>query len=410
MADFGKTGSRRGGRILDLGQVAVKTRSFRYAGWMAGRTAVKLIPPLERVMPIYDDVARYVDAGTFETVEEVQTVSLSADDTEHLAKARLPVPKVLRRSVALVALEGMSLLGATGAVIDETKKRLLTRRDGRTYTTYHDFLAEPSRRVDKTGRNYVSMVGPYRNHRHFYHFLVERLPRLRYLIEKFPLGSAPVTVLTNETLPQFQKDIYSFIAGKYPNISFEAVPHRERWHLDRLYLIDDFQPVEGTRIGLDPALMMPETADFIRKLVSEGFGIPISQPRRRIYVARSDAKKRRLLNEEAVLPVLERHGFEIVAPGTLSFRDQAALFAQAEIIAGPHGAGLTNILFAPPGADVIEISPADKITIAYPMLAKCAGHRFTGIIGTRGDRQEHFTVDIAEFGAKLDAIEDARRR
>ncbi|HEX3675016.1 MAG TPA: glycosyltransferase family 61 protein [Rhizomicrobium sp.] len=407
--------ARRDGQIHEPGQVAVKMRSFRYLTWAVGRGAVKLFPPLRKFMPIYDSVTRYVDAGSAEFVEEDQSLLLSAAEQAHSARARIPIPPAIHRSVALVRLDNVSVMGATGAIIDEERQRLLTRRDGRGRTTYHDFLAEPSTPVDHrsaaySATRYFSMVGPYRSHRHFYHFLIERLPRIRYLLETFALGRERLVVLTNEKLPAFQKDVYGFIAGRHPNVSFEAVPHRERWRLKQLYVIDDFQPIPSTRVRIDPTFMMPETAAFIRDLVLDGYGIHAKPATRRIYVTRNDTRKRRLINEDALLTALAPYGFEVVAPGTLSFREQAATFADAAIIMGPHGAGLTNMIFAAPGADVVEISPADKVTVAYPMLAKCSGHRYTGLIGTPGDREEHFSIDVAEVLATLQKIEAAPGR
>jgi len=64
-----------------------------------------------------------------------------------------------------------------------------------------------------------------------------------------------------------------------------------------------------------------------------------------IYVSRADAA-RRVLNEEPLIKELKKRGFEIVIPGSLSLADQIKFFKDAKVIVAPHGAGLTNLLFA----------------------------------------------------------------
>jgi capsular polysaccharide biosynthesis protein len=295
------------------------------------------------------------------------------------------VPNAIERSVALIALDHVTLFGNTGVVVDEAKKALLRPRGGRDFVTYHDFKLMQTVPVKKPAANYFNMLGSYKGHEHFFHFLFDRLPRLYYLIEKFPLGRDKVIVLTNEKLPAFQRDIYAFIAARHPNITFSPVPERERWRLPRLHQIDDFQPIKRT-LASEGAL------EFMRRLVFDGYGIAATKPSRNLYVTRADTKKRRIVNEAELQPILSARGFESVAPGRLPLREQARLFAEAHAIVGPHGAGLTNILFAPHTARVVEIFPADKVKNTYFLLAKSLGQSYRGVIGSAGNAREWFSV------------------
>lgn len=82
--------------------------------------------------------------------------------------------------------------------------------------------------------------------------------------------------------------------------------------------------------------------------------LPVSGGGKRIYVSRSLAT-RRLLNEDEVFESFRLAGFERVWCEELTFREQWELFGQAEMVAGPHGAGIYNLIFARPGAKVIEV-------------------------------------------------------
>ena len=75
----------------------------------------------------------------------------------------------------------------------------------------------------------------------------------------------------------------------------------------------------------------------------------------RIYIDRRGTTNRPLVNEAEVIDALAGAGVMPIRLETLSLAAQAALFRQAELIVAPHGAGLTNLVFAPPGCRVVEL-------------------------------------------------------
>lgn len=85
----------------------------------------------------------------------------------------------------------------------------------------------------------------------------------------------------------------------------------------------------------------------------------------RIYISRTQAHHRRLLNETAVLERLAQLGFVSVELESLPLTEQIALFAQAKVIVAPHGGGLTNLLFCQPGTAVIELFAPSYIRHYY---------------------------------------------
>lgn len=133
---------------------------------------------------------------------------------------------------------------------------------------------------------------------------------------------------------------------------------------------------------------------------------------RRLYISRRDATMRKLLNEEELISALLQKGFEVVTPGELSFSEQISLFGEAGIIVGPHGAGLTNIVFAPAGCIVVEL--ADKLCEHMPefrWLAKSIGQKCISMVSqdvevlsdTTQSQQEHsFRVNVQEIMELLD--------
>jgi capsular polysaccharide biosynthesis protein len=79
---------------------------------------------------------------------------------------------------------------------------------------------------------------------------------------------------------------------------------------------------------------------------------------RRLYISRSRAVGRRIVNEEEVFSYLQdEYGFERIYSEDFSMGDKVRLFGQAECIAAPHGGGVTNIIFSGAGGKVLDIFP-----------------------------------------------------
>jgi hypothetical protein len=382
--------------------VAVRKLSSRHVRFTLAKTLVNILPGLRARMPYYSKVRPMLEAGCVETLCEAQDVSLDAEGAAFARTLPEGLPDRVERSVALITLENATVLGATGAVTNEARQELLIPRESRSgatnYASYHDFRPVLSSVITKPNGIFFNMVGPHRGHRHYFHFMIDRLPQLYYLLNCFKIGREPITVITNSELPRFQLDIYRFIQERHPNLQFAAVPPNERWRISHLLNIDYHQAIKRT-------LADPKLLDWIRRLVFEGYGITqCTTVAGRIYVSRKDTPRRRIANEHELLPILAKNGFEVVAPGTRSFRDQVALFASAEAIAGPHGAGLTNILFAPQSAKVLEMFPPSRVTNTYFLLALSLGQTYRSLIGETGGRKEWFDVDVAELDSKLAAL------
>jgi len=74
-----------------------------------------------------------------------------------------------------------------------------------------------------------------------------------------------------------------------------------------------------------------------------------------IFVSRRkiDFPRRRILNEDALAPILARHGVQMVEFENISMSDQIRLFRNSWAIIGPHGAGMANLAFSKRGADCL---------------------------------------------------------
>jgi capsular polysaccharide biosynthesis protein len=109
---------------------------------------------------------------------------------------------------------------------------------------------------------------------------------------------------------------------------------------------------------------------------------------RRIYISRAGAQRGRTVTDEAEIEaILRSRGFETVRLESLAVREQAELFASAEAVVGPHGAGFTNLVFCEPGAKIVEFFSRSYVHPLYWMLSNRAQlHYYAFIAGEDGPR------------------------
>jgi len=105
-----------------------------------------------------------------------------------------------------------------------------------------------------------------------------------------------------------------------------------------------------------------------------------SRGKRRLYVSRRTHPMRVMVNERALEAALVRRGFEIVRPERMSVTEQICLFAHAEVIVGPTGAGLTNGVFAARGCKLVEIQPENFASFWVPAYCHLIGLDWGGYI------------------------------
>ncbi|WP_342075976.1 glycosyltransferase family 61 protein [Yoonia sp. SS1-5] len=77
---------------------------------------------------------------------------------------------------------------------------------------------------------------------------------------------------------------------------------------------------------------------------------------KRIMISRARAKQRTISNLADWMPFFAGHGFEEVAMEDHSVADQIRLIRNAQIVLGPHGAGMAHLAFAGPDTTFIELT------------------------------------------------------
>jgi hypothetical protein len=215
----------------------------------------------------------------------------------------------------------------------------------------------------------------------YYHWTVESLFKLHWL------------------------DRYESSTGRRPTLLLPA--DVSSWMLESLSLLGydegDVARVDApaVRVGslLVPSHVTPvaEHQRWVRDRALSATEVDVPEDAR-VYVSRRNATKRRVANETEVVDALAARGFESYALEELSVAEQVALFADAEAVVGPHGAGFANLVYA---ADpfVVELFGRKRLN-TYQRLSELLGFEYEAQYCEM--RGTDVVVDVDELSALLD--------
>jgi hypothetical protein len=193
----------------------------------------------------------------------------------------------------------------------------------------------------------------------YFHWVTEGLAKILFL--------SNIGLQTCVMLPASYNN-YNYIKEslEYFNIKYQILPSYQLTQAEEVYTV---------KFNYDPGNFDYRILALFRskiKIKNSNNHTP-----KRIWVSRSNASKRRIINEIALYPALSKYNFDIVYPEHLTFDNQVSLFQSADIIAGLHGAGLTNMLFMNTHSKVLEIrKKEDNLNNCYFTLASDLKHDY----------------------------------
>lgn len=95
----------------------------------------------------------------------------------------------------------------------------------------------------------------------------------------------------------------------------------------------------------------------------------------KIYISRRKTWSRRVINEDEVIAALAPFGFVAYTLEDMSVLDKVRLFAQAEIVVAPIGAGTTHIIFSQ-NLTLIELFSTSLYNASFCSLARGLGFQY----------------------------------
>jgi hypothetical protein len=208
----------------------------------------------------------------------------------------------------------------------------------------------------------------------FYHFLSEGATRLKLAT---PFLKYVDHVIVNGTVKTFHSDWMALFG--VPNEKLVFATPSTHYVCDQL-LFSNFPSEE--------ACPYMEQVESVKSLV--GNAERTDGKHRNIWISRMNAGKRHLSWEAKLLQACPT--FESVRLETMTAQQQIQLIQSAKIVAGPHGAGLTGVVFSELKPKVIEFYP-----IGQPYNSVLRRWLSTGCSGFRTIAVDFETLETDHF-------------
>lgn len=186
----------------------------------------------------------------------------------------------------------------------------------------------------------------------YYHWLIQTLPRLWYLEEYESNIGNSVTIVLPPSNPPWMEETLDMLGWPDQKIEYGTHPVYHAKHL----IIPSYPPVHNSELQWLRDRLLPQADEFEQD----------SSPN--IFISRSNAVERRIVNEDTVVDVLTDNGFTKQHLENNSVARNTALFNNADIIVGAHGAGLTDLIFCD-DSKVVELF-GSKMKWHYKRLSK----------------------------------------
>lgn len=199
----------------------------------------------------------------------------------------------------------------------------------------------------------------------YYHWFVDTLPRLLFIAAAKNIITRDISIAIPQNL--FERE---YIRTSLTSMCKDVFPLKSK-HVFR-----------AKQLYIPPSLDDSDDSIYKRRLVYAflkrrlGNSLKLQTNKPYIYISRSDASYRRILNEASLTAQLSALGFITVIPSRMSLAEQISIFRNAECIAGIHGAGLANIIFTRPKSLLIEIRPSISSNDCFERLCQQTMHNY----------------------------------
>ncbi len=225
----------------------------------------------------------------------------------------------------------------------------------------------------------------------FYHFTLELLPNLINFHNSNP--TVPIIVPINYKSKKFIIDYFSII-GIQPIFS----------NTENILVIDKLYVSPLPRVGIFNKLNLFNLKDSIEVNTLK---IKYTPPFRKVYISRSCANKRKIINEESVIHLLKSMNFEIILAEKIILSELISVLSETTILISNHGAGLSNIIHLQPKQTIIELKAHNDNYWMYFSLSKILEHNYYYLFNKSDSlnyRDANIEVNVNELEFFLNGI------
>ena len=225
----------------------------------------------------------------------------------------------------------------------------------------------------------------------YYHDILETLPTL--------LVSSQIDSVSTVVLPVRKSELTDSLKNILHIVKVIFNKHNKK-----IYFVDD-------GLHIKKCLILSVIDDYSKvscgKLLAHDQSVnqqKINKYFNKIYISRKNSFHRSLINEEDVERLFEKKGFKIVYAENHSLKEQIAIFSNASIIAGPHGAGLSNIVFCKRLLKLFELFSPRYSPDCFQKISKITKAEYFSYLGDYSDQDERHSpwcVNIDDLDLQL---------
>jgi capsular polysaccharide biosynthesis protein len=118
-----------------------------------------------------------------------------------------------------------------------------------------------------------------------------------------------------------------------------------------------------------------------------------------IYISRVNSP-RSLPGESQLEDLLRNKGFFIAHSESVPWKDQISLFRHAKVVVGPHGAGLSNLVFSQPEPTLVELTNGFHYNRCFEWITHVVGQTYSKIdanAALKSLRADQFATEILKY-------------
>lgn len=311
----------------------------------------------------------YSSGGTVDFNEPFHLGSHPADIARKIGRFDIEQPFVVELSdVDLVGPHPIAITNSGKFLLEQSLRSPPLLLRGVAATIAAGLKPYPSRQVPSSVEHetIVPLVGVW--NRGFFHWFSEWLPRLEGLERYHAATGRSPTLLIPSDPPAWMTDSLRLLG-------FDSQDWIEwtggRTQIPRL-VIPSLRRAHGTMDETTGYVVPPNAYRWVRNRLHEAVFPNDSDTCQRILITRHGADERRLTNVGAITREIEN-----LEPQTLSnleLEDQIRIFANAELVIGPHGAGFTNLIHS--SNPIVIEAFGDFVNACYFTLCSGLGHAY----------------------------------
>ena len=233
------------------------------------------------------------------------------------------------------------------------------------------------------------------NSHNFFHWFLDVLQKVEFINQSSDkILNSKLTIV----IPNGHENRFSKKSLKAFNLNFYYQKKNEIIVSKQSILLPDIAPTGNYRKKLILKLSKRMRNYWNNKKINS---------KKRIYISRNNSKKRKLINENEILPILKKYKFTVVDFDKLNFEKQLEYVVNSEIIISAHGAGLAHMLWMKRKSKILEIRAKNNCyDNCYFTLASDLDHNYFYVIANKTDleKSNHLSdlmIDVNHFSSEL---------